>query len=96
MAKASESHKSRTRGILKNDLFPSIGTRPISKITAPEVLAVLKKIEGRGVDALRAKQVAGRVFRYAAAAGRIDSDPTRDPDRDSAATVASSYCGVPH
>lgn len=78
MAKASESHKSRTRGILKNDLFPSIGTRPISKITAPEVLAVLKKIEGRGVDALRAKQVAGRVFRYAVAAGRIDSDPTRD------------------
>ena len=78
MLNASETHQSRTSGILKNDLFPSIGTRPISKITAPEVLAVLKKIESRGVDALRAKQVAGQIFRYAVATGRIDSDPSRD------------------
>ena len=39
---------------------------------------MLKKIESRGVDALRAKQVAGQIFRYAVATGRIDSDPTRD------------------
>ena len=78
MLNTSETHKARTSGILENDLFPSIGTRPISKITGPEVLAVLKKIESRGVDALRAKQVAGQIFRYAVAAGRIESDPSRD------------------
>ena len=78
MLNTSETHKSRTIGILEKDLFPNIGAKPISKITAPEVLAVLKKIESRGVDALRAKQVAGQIFRYAVATGRIESDPSRD------------------
>ena len=78
MADKSDTHKARTMGILVKDLFPSIGTRPMSKITAPEMLAVLKKIESRSVNAFRAKQVASQVFRYGVARGCVKSDPSRD------------------
>ena len=75
----SDSHKVRTTRILEKDLFPSIGGRPISRITAPELLAVLRKIEARTVDiAHRAKQVASAVFRYAVTTGRAEGDPSRD------------------
>ncbi len=79
IADKSESHKVRTNRILEKDLFPSLGSRPISKITAPEILAVLRKIEARTVDiAYRAKQTVGLIFRYAVATGRAESDPSRD------------------
>lgn len=62
------------------DLFPYLGKRPIAEITAPELLAVLRKIESRGAveTAHRVKQRAGEVFRYAIATGRADRDPTPD------------------
>jgi len=79
MSDKSDSHKSRTSRILKKDLFPSLGHRPISKITAKELLAVLQKIELRSVDmAHRAKQTAGLVLRYAIASGRTDRDVSQD------------------
>ncbi len=55
-----------------------LGTRPISSITAPEVLAVLRKIEERGklVTAARLRAVTGEIFRYAIATGRAENDPT--------------------
>jgi len=75
----SGSHKVRTMRILEKDLFPSIGGRPISRITTPELLAVLRKIEDRTIDiAHRAKQVASAVFRYAVTTGRAEGDPSRD------------------
>lgn len=66
--------------ILEKNLFPWLGTLPISDIKPPQVLKALRKTESRGAieTAHRAKQVAGQVFRYAVAAGIIDSDPTRD------------------
>jgi integrase len=76
----SESYKDRTWRLLKNDLLPSLARRPINQITAPELLMVLRKVEGRGaVDmAHRAKQTAGQVFRYAVATGRAERDPSGD------------------
>ncbi len=76
----STSYRDRTRRLLKNDLYPSLGTRPISQITSVELLMVLRKVEGRGaVDmAHRAKQTAGQVFRYAVATGRAERDPSGD------------------
>lgn len=60
--------------------YPRIGNRPISKITAQEALAVLRAAEARGrfESARRMKSVLSRVFRYAIATTRADSDPTRD------------------
>ena len=79
MSDKSDSHKKRTKGILEKDLFPSLGRRPISKITAQELLVVLRKIESRSVDmAHRAKQTAGLVIRYAIASGRTDRDVSQD------------------
>lgn len=53
---------------------------PISEITAPDLLAVLRRIEAKGnyETARRVLQLAGRVFRYAVATARLTSDPSRD------------------
>ena len=44
----STSHSGRTLKRLENDVFPWIGGRPVAELTASEVLAVLRRIEGRG------------------------------------------------
>ena len=61
-------------------VFPWMGARPIKSITAPELLAVLRRVESRGANetAHRALQVCGRVFRFAVATGRAERDPSRD------------------
>ena len=58
----SDSYRDRTRRLLKKDLYPSLGNRPISQITSIELLMVLRKIEARGaVDmAHRASKPPGR------------------------------------
>jgi integrase len=65
---------------LELNVFPWLGSRPIRAITAPELLAVLRRVESRGANetAHRALQVCGRVFRYAIATGRAERDPSRD------------------
>jgi len=59
---------------LELNVFPCIGARPIKAITAPELLAVLRRVEARGANetAHRALQVCGRVFRFAVATGRAE------------------------
>ncbi len=76
----SDSHADRNKRLLEKDIYPYIGTQTIKDITAPEVLAVLRRIESRGTIyvAHRAKQVAGQVFRYAIATGRAERDPSAD------------------
>jgi integrase len=73
-------HAERVIRLLERDVFPWIGLRPVREITAPELLAVLRRIEARGaVDtAHRARQTAGAVFRYAVATGRAERDPSGD------------------
>jgi integrase len=60
--------------------YPAIGERPIAEITAPEVLAVLRKVEARGryETARRLRSTCGMVFRYAIATGRAERDPSVD------------------
>lgn len=73
-------HADRVWDSIENNLIPDLGTRPIAKIDAPELLAVLRKIESRGAHEtrMRAQQRAGAVFRYAVATGRAGRDPTAD------------------
>ena len=55
-----------------------IGTRPVAEINAPEVLAVLRRLESMGFaeSAHRVKTVISQVMRYAIATGRrIERDP---------------------
>jgi integrase len=74
------SHGDRILRRLDKDIFPWLGDRPIAEIRAPELLAVLRRIESRGAQetAHRAMQNCGQVFRYAVATGRAERDPTGD------------------
>ena len=62
---------------LERDVFPHLGTTPIREITAPDVLAVLRKIEARPAieTAHRVRQRMSAVFVYAIASGRSETDP---------------------
>ena len=72
------SHGSKIIRRLERDVFPWIGSRPISKLDSPSVLAVLRRIDARGAreTAHRASQNISQVCRYAVATGRADIDPT--------------------
>jgi len=74
------SHADRVLRLLERDVFPWIGHRPIAEIAAPELLAVLRRIESRGAleTAFRARVYSGLVFRYALHTGRADRDPAAD------------------
>ena len=74
------SHADKIIRRLELYIFPWLGDKPIRSITAPEVLACLRRLEEKGTldTAHRAKQNCGQVFRYAIATGRADRDPTPD------------------
>lgn len=65
---------------LEADVFPAIGKRPISSITAQQLLAMAKGIEARGAldIAKRAFQTCGQILRYAVAHGVIERNPAAD------------------
>ena len=65
---------------LDRDVFPWLGTRPIKKLKAPELLAALRRIESRGTleTAHRMRGLLGQIFRYAVATGRAERDPAAD------------------
>lgn len=65
---------------LEKDVFPYMGARPILEIKAPELLAVLRRIESRGAldTAHRIRNHCGQVFKYAVATGRAERDPAAD------------------
>jgi integrase len=65
---------------LNRDVFPWLGNHPVGEITAPELLAVLRRIENRGAleTAHRIKSSCGQVFLYAIATGRAERNPSAD------------------
>ena len=65
---------------LEKDIFPWLGNRPITEITAPEILTTLRRTEGRGAldTAHRLKSHCSQIFRYAIATGRAERDPIPD------------------
>jgi integrase len=75
-----ETHSSRILRSLERDVFPWIGTQPIAEIKAPELLAVLRRVETRGtLDTVhRIRTICGQIFRYAVASGRAERDPSGD------------------
>jgi integrase len=60
--------------------YPTFGNRPVAEISARDLLALLRQIEGRGLyeTARRLRSTCGMVFRYAIATGRADRDPSMD------------------
>ena len=76
----SDGHAKTTIRRLERDVFPWMGAKPIADIKAPELLAVLRRVESRGAQetAHRVKTICGQVFRYAVATGRAERDPSGD------------------
>lgn len=62
-------------GLARGDL----GARPMTEIRAPDVLAVLQRVEAKGKHetAVRLRATIGAVFRYAVATARAETDPTQ-------------------
>jgi integrase len=60
--------------------YPAFGDRPVAEITARDLLALLREIEGRGLyeTAKKLRSTCGMVFRYAIYTGRAERDPSMD------------------
>ena len=76
----SEQHAGQVMRRFEANVFPHIGEKPVSEIHAPELVAMLKSIEARGVSDLakRALQTSSQVFRYAIAHGLAKRNPATD------------------
>src|SRR2546421_13020568 len=63
---------------LEDLLFPYIGSRPVSGLTAPELLYVFRRLERRGKHETppRARQRGSQVVRYPVAPGPGEREPT--------------------
>jgi integrase len=74
------AHLQRVQSQLDRDILPSLGNRPISEITPAEVLAMVKRVEGRGSLSM-AKRCLDRttdVFALGVRTLRCPSNPARD------------------
>ena len=76
----TEKHACKLLTNFENNVFPEIGGLPVNKITAPELLAFLRKIEAKGTldKAHRLHQTIGQILRYAIATGRAERDISAD------------------
>ncbi len=65
---------------LEKYVLPKLGPRPIAEITPPEVLAMLRAVEGKGIleTAQRVMNICGQIFMYAIATGRAERNPVPD------------------
>ncbi|HDY9258281.1 tyrosine-type recombinase/integrase [Pluralibacter gergoviae] len=76
----SEGYASDILEYLKKDIFPYIGARAITDVKPAEMLAVLRKMEQRGVlDKLKkTRQACRQIFTYAVITGRAENNPVVD------------------
>jgi integrase len=86
----------RDRDRLAKYIFPNVGALPIASITAPQILAALKRIEARGTyeTAQRTRSALSRVFRYAVTTGRAERDPCQDLRGALISPVTKSFAAI--
>lgn len=65
---------------LERNVFPALGHRAISEITAPMLLQILRAVEARGMreTAHRILGICGQIFVYAIATARLEQNVARD------------------
>lgn len=75
-----KSHSDKIMQRFMRDIFPWVGNKPITDVTPPVLLSVIRRIEERGAleTAHRALSNCGQVFRYAIATGRAERDCSQD------------------
>ncbi|MBT9456144.1 MAG: integrase arm-type DNA-binding domain-containing protein [Burkholderiaceae bacterium] len=76
----SDAHASQWLRCCEKDLFPWLGPLPLRDVTAPVLLATLRRVEARGalqmVTDLRA--YSAQVFKYGIQTGKCESNPARE------------------
>jgi integrase len=74
----SERYARQLTHVLKTDVFPAIGSLPISAVAAADILEILQKVEARGAStfAFLIRQWTSAIFRYAVATLRAEYDPS--------------------
>lgn len=79
-AKWSIDHKQTIVYRLEHYIYGQIGSMDVKEITAPQVLAILRKFEEQGKTDItkRLLNIISQVFRYGVACGHCESDPCRD------------------
>lgn len=92
----TEGHTSKIIARLERDIFPWLGAQPIASISAPDVLAVLRRIEDRGAieTAHRAKGDISMVMRYGISTGRATRDPCPDLKGALAPSVPRHFAAI--
>lgn len=92
----SASTVRQLRQRLDSYLIPSLGRHPIQKITAPDLLRVLRRIESRGTHetALRVLSLSSRIFRFAIATGKADRNPAADLRGALAPTKTTNFAAI--
>ena len=76
----NERHAGYTIRRLEADVFPFIGRKPITELTAPMLIMVIKKVEARGAMdiAKRILTTCNQIMRYAVAHGLAERNPATD------------------
>jgi len=76
--KWANSNSEKILGRLENHVFPEIGSDPVSGLSGPRLLEVLRKVQEAGsVDtAHRVRQYMNAIFRYAIQTHRLQANPT--------------------
>jgi integrase len=76
----SAHHVKATWSCLGSNVFPAFGDFVITEIEAPQIVAMVKAIQDRGMldIAKRALETTGQIFRYAVAHGHAKRNPAAD------------------
>ena len=92
----AESYSSKVIRRLEMYVFPWLGSKPISTIKAPDLLAVLRRIEERGTveTARRTQFLCGQILRYAVATARADRDCSADLKGALAPTKVKHFAAI--
>lgn len=96
-AKRAGITQDKVRSWVEKDIIPFIGKRPISTLTARDVLTdVVRKIEARGAidTAHRVKQLCGQILRYAVVTGLAERDVTSDLREALATRPAKHFAAI--
>lgn len=73
----SPSYARQVRTVFAQDVFPQVGALPLREVSAAHLLAILRRVHGRGATAVAVliRQWTSAVFRFGVATLRADHDP---------------------
>jgi integrase len=92
----AKTHADKVLVRLTKNVFPWIGSRPISELEPLELLSVLRRMEQRGAldTARRTRQYISSIFRYAISTGRAQRDSAADLVGAIAAPQKNSFAAI--